>query len=165
MKKKKALFTAGVLLCACLTGCGGPAANTVFSADDLKGKTIGAQLGTTGYIFADEVEDATVEPYNKGADAIQALKQGKIDAVIIDSEPAKVFVEKNDTLTILDDPFAKEEYAIAYKKGNDELGSKIDDALTHLKDDGTLADITSHWIGVDADHVSYTPDSSLGHKC
>ncbi|MDD6270062.1 MAG: transporter substrate-binding domain-containing protein [Oscillospiraceae bacterium] len=162
MKKKNVLFTAGVLLCACLTGCGGPAANTVFSADDLKGKTIGAQLGTTGYIYAcDEVEDATVEPYNKGADAIQALKQGKIDAVIIDSEPAKVFVEKNDTLRILEDPFVEEEYAIAYKKGNDELGSKIDDAITHLKNDGTLDEITSHWIGVDADHVSYTPDSSL----
>lgn len=165
MKKKIALFAAGTLLCASLTGCGGPAANTVFSADDLPGKTIGAQLGTTGYIYAcDEVENATVEPYNKGADAIQSLKQGKIDAVIIDSEPAKVFVEKNDTLRILDDPFVEEEYAIAYKKGNDELGSKIDDALTHLKDDGTLAEITSHWIGVDADHVPYTPDSSLSRS-
>ncbi|MGN0631965.1 MAG: amino acid ABC transporter substrate-binding protein, partial [Ruminococcus sp.] len=124
MKKKITLFAAGALLCASLTGCGGPAANTVFSADDLTGKTIGVQLGTTGDIYARDVEDATVEAYNKGADAVQALKQGKVDAVIIDSEPAKVFVQKNDTLKILNDPFAKEEYAIAFKKGNDELGSK-----------------------------------------
>ena len=162
MKNKIALLAAGALLCTALTGCGGPAPNTVFSIDDLPGKTIGTQLGTTGYIYAsDEIENATVEPYNKGADAIQALKQGKVDAVIIDSEPAKVFVDKNDTLMILDDPFVQEEYAIAYKKGNDELGEKLDAALTQLKEDGTLDEIVSHWIGDEADMVSYVPDESV----
>ena len=126
--KAIALLAASTMLAVSLTACGTPA-NTVFSADDLKGKKIGAQLGTTGYIYAGDVEDATVEPYNKGADAVQALKQGKLDAVIIDSEPAKAFVAKNDTLKILDDPFAEEEYAIAYKKGNDDLGQKRDGTL------------------------------------
>lgn len=161
MKKTFSLMAAAALLAASLTACGGVPANTVHTADDLVNKTIGCQLGTTGYIFAGDVEGATVEPYNKGADAVQALKQGKIDAVIIDSEPAKVFVEKNDTLQILPDPFVEEEYAIAYKKGNDELGDKIDDALTQLKADGTLDEITSHWIGDEADYVSYTPDESV----
>lgn len=102
------------------------------------------------------IEGAKVEPYNKGADAVQALIQGKIDAVIIDSEPAKVFVEKNsDKLQILDEPFAEEEYSIGYKKGNDELGEKIDAALTTLKDNGTLDEIKSHWIGDEADSASY----------
>lgn len=160
MKKSIALFAACTMLAVSMTGCGTPA-NTVFSADDLKGKTIGAQLGTTGYIFAGDVEDAKVEPYNKGADAVQALKQGKLDAVIIDSEPAKAFVAKNDSLTILDDPFAEEEYAIAYKKGNDELGENLDSALTQLKEDGTLDEIVGHWIGDDADQKSYTPDDSV----
>ncbi|WP_455125481.1 transporter substrate-binding domain-containing protein [Ruminococcus sp.] len=160
MKKGIAILAAGMMLAASLTGCG-TMPNTVFSADDLVGKTIGAQLGTTGYIYAGDVEDAKVEPYNKGADAVQALKQGKLDAVIIDSEPAKVFVEKNDTLKILDDPFVEEEYAIAYKKGNDELGQKLDDALTQLKEDGTLDEIVGHWIGDNADQVSYTPDDSV----
>ena len=59
-------------------------------------------------------------------------------------------------LKILDDPFAEEEYAIAYKKGNDELGQKLDDALTKLKEDGTLDEIVSHWIGDNADQKSYT---------
>ena len=158
--KAIALLAASTMLAVSLTACGTPA-NTVFSADDLKGKKIGAQLGTTGYIYAGDVEDATVEPYNKGADAVQALKQGKLDAVIIDSEPAKAFVAKNDTLKILDDPFAEEEYAIAYKKGNDELGQKLDDALTKLKEDGTLDEIVSHWIGDNADQKSYTPDDSV----
>ena len=154
--KTIALLAASAMLAVSMTACGTPA-NTVFSADDLKGKTIGAQLGTTGYIYAGDVEDAKVEPYNKGADAVQ----GKLDAVIIDSEPAKAFVAKNDTLKILDDPFAEEEYAIAYKKGNDELGQKLDDALTKLKEDGTLDEIVSHWIGDDADQQSYTRDDSV----
>ena len=107
MKKMTALLTTGMLLVLSLTGCGTPA-NTVFTAADLEGKTIGAQLGTTGYIYAEtEVKDSKVEPYNKGADAVQALKQGKVDAVISESEPAKVIVKKNDSLRILDDPFVQ----------------------------------------------------------
>lgn len=154
-------MAAAAMLAIAMTACASVPPNTVHTADDLVNKTIGCQLGTTGYVFAGDVEGATVDPYNKGADAVQALKQGKVDAVIIDSEPAKVFVEKNDTLQILPDPFVEEEYAIAYKKGNDELGNKIDAALTQLKEDGTLAEITTHWIGDNADFVSYTPDESV----
>lgn len=161
MKKTICTLTASVLLALSLSACGGAPANTVHNADDLKDKTIACQLGTTGYIFAGDVEGAVVEGYNKGADAVQALVQGKADAVIIDSEPAKVFVTKNTSLTILPDPFAVEEYAIAYKKGNDELGSQLDKALDELKADGTLDAITAHWIGDDADYVSYTPDDSV----
>ena len=162
MTKNIGIFAAAILMAACLTGCGsGAPANTVHSVDDLKGKSIGTQLGTTGYIFAGDIEGATVEPYNKGADAVQALKQGKVDAVIIDSEPAKVFVSKNDDLTILEDPFAVEEYSIAYKLGNDELGKKLDDALTELKNDGTLDEIVSHWVGDSADQKPYTPDENI----
>ncbi len=131
------------------------------SADDLVGKVIGTQLGTTGDIFARDVENATVESYNKGADAIQALKQGKIDAVIIDREPAKEFVKKNDELIILDVPFVEEEYSIAYKLGNDELGRKLDDAISALKSEGKLDEIVSHWIGENADHASYKADASV----
>ena len=95
--KAIALLAASTMLAVSLTACGTPA-NTVFSADDLKGKKIGAQLGTTGYVYAGDVEDATVEPYNKGADAVQALKQGKLDAVIIDSEPATMNWDRSWTM-------------------------------------------------------------------
>jgi polar amino acid transport system substrate-binding protein len=156
MKKALTFISAAVLMGTVLTGCGSAKENnTVHSADDLEGKTIGTQLGTTGYIFAGDIKDAKVEPYNKGADAIQALKQGKVDAVIIDSEPAKVFVDKNDDLQILSDPFAVEEYSIAYKKGNDELGKKLDEALEGLKSDGTLDDIVNSWIGDSEETKSY----------
>ncbi len=156
MKKTFSLFAAAVLLGAALTGCGA-SANTVHSAADLEGKTIACQLGTTGYIYAGDVNGATVEGYNKGADAIQALAQGKADAVIIDSEPAKVFVSKNSKLTILDEPFTEEEYAICFKKEDTELGEKINTALAELKADGTMDTIVGHWIGENADQVSYTP--------
>lgn len=122
---------------------------TVASIDDLAGATIGVQLGTTGDIYASdyEAEGSTIERYNKGADAIQALKQGKIDCVIIDSEPAKAFVGKNSDLKILDEPFALEDYAIAVSKENAELTKSINDALKTLKDNGTLDQITKNYIG------------------
>ena len=70
--------------------------------DDLVGKTIGVQLGTTGDLYSTDIEDATVEQYNKGFEAVQALTQDKIDAVVIDGEPAKEFVAESEGLKILD---------------------------------------------------------------
>ena len=103
--------------------------NTVNSLDDLPGKTIGVQLGTTGDIFASdyEAEGSTIERYNKGADAVQALKQGKIDCVIIDAQPAQAFVEKNEDLTILEEDFAVEDYAICVSKDKPELTSAMNE--------------------------------------
>ena len=91
--------------------------SSIASLDDLTGKTIGVQQGTTGDIYAaDEYGDENVERYSKGYEAVQALSQGKIDAVIIDNEPAKVFVSQTPGLKMLDEPFADEEYAICVQK-------------------------------------------------
>lgn len=111
------------------------AAQKVESKDDLAGATIGVQLGTTGDLDASDYEKdgSTVERYSKGSEAVQALKAGQIDCVIIDSQPAQKFVENNDDLKILDEPFEEEEYAICLKKGNDELLDKINGALKDLK--------------------------------
>ena len=114
--------------------------------DDLVGKSIGVQLGTTGDIFADDIEDAAVERFNKGFEAIQALSQDKIDAVIIDREPAKVFVSENEGLKILDEEYTLEDYAIAVKKGNTELLDEINEALQELKDSGELQEIIDKYI-------------------
>mgnify|MGYP000573889925 FL=1 len=126
------------------------AADEIKSADDLEGKKIGVQLGTTGDADATEVKDATVERYNKGNDAVMALKQGKIDCVVIDSEPAKKFVEKNDDLEIVEDIFDKEEYAICLSKDNADLTKEFNEALKELKDDGTLDSIRDNYIGDDS---------------
>lgn len=115
--------------------------------EDLDGKLIGVQLTTTGDIFASEdYGDENVEKYNKGADAVIALKQGKVDAVIIDNEPAKVFVQQNEGLKILDTEYAVEDYAIAVNKGNTELLDKINGALDELMEDGTVQGIIDKYI-------------------
>lgn len=117
--------------------------------DDLTGKKIGVQLGTTGDIYAGDIEDAEVEQYNKGFEAVQALTQGKIDAVVIDGEPAKEFVAQAEGLKILDEAFTEEEYAIAVAKGNDDLREKINDALAKLKESGKIDEIVAKYISAD----------------
>ena len=120
----------------------------IASPDDLKGVIVGVQLGTTGDIYVSDLEadGTTVERYNKGFEAVQALSQGKIDAVVIDGEPAKTFVAETQGLKILDESFTDEEYAIAVKKGNTELLEKINGALKTLKDNGTLDEIVATYI-------------------
>ncbi len=117
--------------------------------DDLTGKKIGVQLGTTGDIYAEDIEDAEIERYNKGMEAVQALQQNKIDAVVIDGEPAKVFVAENEGLKLLDEPLTEEEYAIAIAKDNDELLEKVNTALASLKDSGKLDEIVAKYISAD----------------
>lgn len=153
MKKFLSVVLAAVMICttaAALSACGG-SAKKIESIDDLAGASIGVQLGTTGDIYATDYEDkgSTIERYNKGADAVLALSQGKIDCVIIDNEPAKAFVAANEGLKILDEPFAEEEYAICIAKDNDELTEKFNTALAELKEDGTLDKIIANYIGDD----------------
>ena len=162
---KKLTMTVAVLAVVFgLCGCGSKAPeNTVFSADDLPGKKIGVQLGTTGDIYASdyEAEGSTIERYNNGNDAVQALKTGKVDCVIIDEQPAKAFVEKNQDLKILDDPFALEEYAICVSKDNHELTEKINAALVELENDGTIATITSNFIGEERGQHPYVSPADV----
>lgn len=155
---KKIMVTAMVAgMTLAMTGCkNNTPANTVFSVDDLTGKKIGAQLGTTGCTYAsEEYGDDNVVKFSKGTDAIQALKQGKIDCVIIDEQPALAFVDKNNDLKILPDEFTMEDYAIAIAKNNSELKDKINAALAELKAEGTIDAIISNWIGEEAGQTPY----------
>lgn len=161
MKKKISLLLAALMtvgLCAC--GSSKVPANKVNSVADLEGKKIGVQLGTTGDIYASDVKDAEIIEYKNGPDAVQALKQGKNDCVIIDEQPAKAFVEKNSDLKILEEEFTLEEYAICISKENTELKDKINKAMTELKTEGTLDKIIQSWInpaeGKEKGEDSYT---------
>ena len=130
-----------------------PEDSAITSVDDLfeGGYTIGVQNATTGDLYATwDLEDeglATIERYNKGADAVMALTTGKIDCVIIDNEPAKAFVAANEGLKILETEYAVEDYAIAVNKDNEELLSDLDKALQALIDDGTVQSIIDKYIG------------------
>lgn len=122
----------------------------ITSPADLNGKKIGVQLGTTGESFASEdIADAVIERYNKGFEAVQALSQGKVDAVIIDDEPAKVFVSENEGLIILDEEYTVEDYAIAIAKDNHELLEQVNASLEKLKASGKLQEIIDKYITAD----------------
>lgn len=125
----------------------------ITSVDDLSngGYAIGVQLATTGDLYATwDLEDeglATVERYNKGADAVEALKSGKVDCVIIDNEPAKAFVAANEGLVILETEYAVEDYAACFALDNEDLLDDFNAALVELKEDGTIDAIIAKYIG------------------
>lgn len=124
-----------------------PEDSDIQSIEDLTGKKIGVQLSTTGDIYAKEdFGEENVEAYNKGADAVMAVKQGKVDAVIIDNQPALSFVKSTDGLKLLETEYAVEDYAAAIAKGNDALTTAFNDALASLKEDGTIQSIIDKYI-------------------
>lgn len=122
------------------------------TVDDLKDKMIGTQEGTTGYIYASDTPEnggfgeKNVIAYANGAMAIQALLSGKVDAVIIDNEPAKAFVATNEGLRLLDSKYVEEDYAIGFKKDNKALQDTVNRILRELKDDGTIQKIIGQYI-------------------
>lgn len=121
--------------------------SSIAGPDDLKNKRIGVQQGTTGDLFSSTVEGATIERYNKGMEAVQALVQGKVDAVVIDEQPAKVYVKEVQGTKVLD-AVAKqdtEEYAAAVKKGNTALLNNVNKALDQMKADGTIDQIIAKY--------------------
>ena len=121
--------------------------STIAKPDDLKGKKIGVQLATTGdqYATNDYGKDSVVQ-YNKGSDAVMALTQGQVDAVIIDNEPAKSYVAANKGLKILDTEYVTENYAACIAKDNTGLTKAVNKALAELKADGTLQKIVDKYI-------------------
>jgi polar amino acid transport system substrate-binding protein len=108
---------------------------------------VGVQTGTTGDIYMqDDIGEARVDRYQKGNDAIVALTSGKVDAVVIDNEPAKAFVAANEGLKILDTAYVEEEYAMCINKDNEELLNAINEALAELEKDGTIDAIVAKYI-------------------
>lgn len=122
------------------------------SVDDMTGKMIGTQEGTTGYQYCSDTPEnggfgeENVIAYTNGATAVQALQQGKVDCVVIDKQPALSFVEANEGLKILDTEYVTEDYAAAVSKENPELRDALNQALTELKEDGTIQSILDKYI-------------------
>lgn len=120
---------------------------SIATLDDVDGKKIGVQQTTTGDIYAcDDYGEENVIKYANGALAIEALKSGKVDCVIIDNEPAKAYIAANEGLKILDTEYANEDYAICFAKGNTELQKKVNDALKALIADGSVQKVVDKYI-------------------
>jgi len=131
--------------------------SAITSVDDLfadgASNVIGVQRNTTGDLYTTwDLEDAglaTIDRYSKGAEAVQALKTGKVDCVVIDNEPAKAFVAEVDGLKILETEYILEEYAAAMNKDNTELFDAVNKALEELIADGTVQAIIDKYISAE----------------
>lgn len=166
---KKVYVILLLLVLMALTGCGSKVeASDIACIDDLAGKKIGVQIGTTGDIYVSDYEGdgagTVVERYNKGNDAISSLKNGKIDCVVIDEEPAKAFIKRNSDLSILEEEFTIEEYAICVAKENAQLRDRINQALKELEAEGTLQSIISHYINDEDDGYRYVSPEGLDYS-
>ena len=123
-----------------------PEGSDIASPDDLAGKKIGTQRGTTGYIYCtDDFGEDAVVAYDSGLTAVQALNNGQVDAVVIDNAPAKEYVAANPGLKVLETSYAEEDYAIGMAKSS-PLEDAINSALEELKADGTLQAIVDKYI-------------------
>ncbi|MBR0106280.1 MAG: amino acid ABC transporter substrate-binding protein [Lachnospiraceae bacterium] len=126
-----------------------PEGSPITNLDDLlEGDYIvGVQSGTTGDIYmTDDVGEERVDRYSKGNDAVLALMQGKVDAVVIDNQPAIAFVAANEGLMILETPYTVEDYAMAIAKENTALLEQVNAILAELEADGTLQSIIDSYI-------------------
>lgn len=116
---------------------------------------IGVQLSTTGDIYVSgDYEDAgkdadLITKFQTGNDAVSALSSGKVDAVVIDNEPAKSYVAATSGLKILDSKYVEEDYAICFSKDNADLREKVNGALKDLIADGTVKKIIDKYITAD----------------
>ena len=133
-----------------------PEDSDIASIDDMQGKLIGTQAGTTGYIYCSDTPENggfgedNVIAYDNGITAVQALMNGQVDCVVIDNAPAQEFVKANPGLKILDTEYANEDYAIGVNKDNTALLDAINGALAELKADGTVDSIVAKYINTDS---------------
>lgn len=124
-----------------------PEKSAIKTADDLAGKKIGVQTGTTGDIYCtDDFGQENVKQYDNGALAVAALKNGQVDCVVIDNEPAKNYVKTNEGLVILETEYVKEDYAAAISKDNEDLLKEFNEALAELKKEGKIDEIINKYI-------------------
>ncbi len=150
---KKFLFALAAAAAFTFVSCGGRQV-VIRSAGDLDGKRIGVQAGTTGESWVQEnVADVRLSSFKSGMDAALDLKNGAIDAVVLDELPAREIVARNQDLEILTGSFAREEYAIAVKKGNTELLEQINASINKAVENGDYDTLRSAFMPADGNIV------------
>jgi ABC-type amino acid transport substrate-binding protein len=119
----------------------------VKSLQDLEGKTVAAQQGTTGLELAkEELGGSEIRPFPEGPDAVNALKASTVEGVIIDAPVAQNAVEKSGGVEIAEKIPTEEEYGIAVAQGDEELLDEINKGLEEVMDDGTYKEIYEKWF-------------------
>ena len=158
-RKKQVLFTIPYIVAEQLIIV--PENSPIKAKADLKGKRVGVQLGTTGDTYMTE-NIQQPERFDNGALAVSALVSGKLDAVVIDNEPAKVYVQKHPGLIILSEPLTVEEYAFAFNKKDTELCAKFNAELQKLKESGELDEIIRSYKEGQQQEVDAASDTFWG---
>ena len=149
MKKSLAIIFTLLMVVSVFAG-GAKETIVITSADDLAGKKIGVQAGTTGELYVQEnVADAKLASFKTGMDAALDLKNGAIDLIVLDELPAKEIVARNPSLMIVDLDLATEAYAIAVKKGNTELLASINKTISDMKANGEYEALVNAFMPVD----------------
>ena len=130
-----------------------PSDSDIKSLDDIKGKTVAVQLGSTAEEIlanADFANDITTTPLEDNVTALQQLELGFSDAVFMDSVVANYLItSEGKDFVILPEGLEKEEYAIGFRKGDQALRDEVQNTLSELKADGTLGEISTKWFGSD----------------
>ncbi len=164
---KKITILAAALALLALAGCS-KSKVVINGKADLEGKKIGVQAGTTGEWFVEEnIPGAQIASFKSGIDAALDLKNGAIDCVVLDELPAQEIVKRNPSLKIIRDPFFaenKEEYAIAVKKGNTELLSKIDETINAMKKNGDYEKLVAAFMPADGNIQIPASEATSGEK-
>lgn len=164
MKKIIAVVISCLMVLA-VTSCTKKSTVEINNSSDLAGKKIGVQAGTTGEMWVtDNVEGASVVSFKTGMDAALDLMNGAIDAVVLDELPAKEIVARNKKLVIVKDKFAKEEYAIAIKKGNADLLASINGTIEAMKANGEYEKLVNAFMPVDGNIVIPVTEELTGDK-
>ncbi|MBQ7155205.1 MAG: transporter substrate-binding domain-containing protein, partial [Synergistaceae bacterium] len=120
---------------------------------DLKGKTIGVRAGSTtqeALNATDIINDVTVVPLDNNMSVLQKLKEGKLDAALVDSLVACYFIfSSSERYFVLSDNLGEEELAIGFRKNDRKLGDRVQEVISEMKADGTLGKISQKWFGSD----------------
>jgi len=120
--------------------------DTINGTEELVGKTVGAQIGTTGSMEIEAITDTTLKVYDTYELAFLDLVNGQVDAVVADYPLAVAFVSQySDRLKTVGDVFTDENYGVAFCMGNTELISKVNEALAELKDEGFIEELIEKW--------------------
>lgn len=149
--RRVAALAAWAVLGVCLFAGVSGAEEKLSAIGQLKDQKLAAQRGTVGQSLAEDLlgegHKELLTTYEKYVDAIAALQQGKVRAVIMDEAPAQRFLKSMENLTVMQEPLSEESYAIGFKKGNTELRDRVNAALSAMKADGTLAAIMEKYNG------------------
>lgn len=144
--KKSAVFSLLLLFASVFFSCGKHTTGAIMSVSDLSDRTVGCQTGTTGESFIQQNVCAKIVPFKTTEDAVQALRKKELDAVIIDEPTALEIVKNTSDLTIIDDSFSEELYAVAVKKGNSALLATINETIAELTESGIFNALTETFI-------------------